>query len=96
MRIIIAAAAIALTATAAPAQTKINCFGFLFFFQCELPGKTTTVVCPPLIEWPTDLQRRAALELGAMPPGAALRSLVPLAIEQRNVIRRCRTSNTGQ
>jgi len=70
---------------------KGTCIGLLVFFQCEFepPPQTTTVVCPPVIEWRADLQKRAAQELRTMPKGSATSELIARAIEQRNVNRRC-------
>lgn len=72
-------------------MAAFKCFGFLVFMECTspTPEKTVTVVCPPVIQWPADLQKRAAVELGTLPPGAALNDLVALAIRQRDVSRRC-------
>lgn len=56
----------------------------------QAAAQTTTIVCPPLIEWSTELQKRAAAEIRALPPGAALPQLVARAIEQRDVVRACR------
>lgn len=66
------------------------CFGILLMF-CEpaATGGGSVVVCPPVIEWPADLQKRAAVELRALPKGSALREVVQHAIEQRDVNRRC-------
>lgn len=73
---------------------KATCIGLLVFFTCDIPEppKPTAVVCPPVIEWPADLQKRAAAELKALPPGAALRKVVPLAIDQRDINRRCKAA----
>lgn len=71
---------------------KAICYGFLgFVMECqfEQPPKPTTVVCPPVIEWRADLQKRAAAELKALPKGSATAELMDRAIEQRNVNRRC-------
>jgi hypothetical protein len=67
------------------------CFGLLIMF-CEASASTgggSVVVCPPVVEWPADLQQRAAKELRALPEGSALREVVRRAIEQRDVNRRC-------
>lgn len=67
------------------------CFGLLVYAcPIEEPPKTTTVVCPPVIEWRADLQKRAAAELRTLPSGSATAELVARAIEQRNVNRRCK------
>lgn len=73
-------------------MTGMECFGFLVYMHCQLaePPKPTVVVCPPVVEWPSDLQKRAAQELGNLPPGAALNDVVALAIRQRDVNRRCK------
>ena len=72
---------------------KTICFGILVMFcePMESP-KSVTVVCPPLIEWSADLQRRAAAELRALPFAAASRQLIARAIEQRDVNRRCKAT----
>lgn len=66
------------------------CFGILVMF-CEpaAAGGGSVVVCPPVIEWPADLQKRVAQELRALPKESALREVVRRAIEQRDVNRRC-------
>lgn len=46
-------------------------------------------MCPPVIEWPADLQKRVAKELRTLPGDSALREVVRRAIEQRDVNRRC-------
>jgi len=70
---------------------KCFCFGLLLLYQCECqePPKTTTVVCPPVIEWRVDLQKKAAAEIRTLPKGSATQQLITRAIEQRNVNRRC-------
>lgn len=71
------------------------CFGLLLMV-CETAttGGGSVVVCPPIIEWPADLQKRAAVELRALPKGSALREVVQRAIEQRDVNRRCVAEQT--
>lgn len=65
--------------------------GGLCLGLCPLPHATTTtiVVCAPVVPWPDDMQKKAAGELRALPADAALRKLVPLAIQQRDLNRRC-------
>lgn len=71
------------------------CFGILLMFcQPATTGGGSVVVCPPVIEWPADLQKRAATELRALPRGSALREVVQRAIEQRDVNRRCVAEQT--
>jgi hypothetical protein len=57
-------------------------------------GGGSVVVCPPVIEWPADLQKRVATELRTLPKGSALREVVQRAIEQRDVNRRCVAEQT--
>jgi hypothetical protein len=68
-----------------------TCVGFLFFMNCEFqePPKRTTIICPPIIEWKVDIQKRAAAEIRTLPKGSASAELMARAIEQRNVVRRC-------
>lgn len=69
----------------------ILCFGILVMF-CQPEASTSggsVVVCPPVIEWPADLQKRVAAELRGLPRDSALREVVQRAIEQRDVNRRC-------
>jgi len=68
------------------------CFGILIMLcqpEAASTGVGSVVVCPPVIEWSADLQRRVAAELRALPQGSALREAVQRAIEQRDVNRRC-------
>ena len=71
-------------------MSGVLCFGILVMF-CQDPttGGGSVVVCPPVVEWPADLQRRAAEELRTLPKDSALRDVVRRAIEQRDVNRRC-------
>jgi len=70
----------------------MECWGFLFYMSCALPQPGTVVICPPVVEWPADLQKRAAGELRKLPPGSALGELTARAIDQRNLVRRCKES----
>jgi hypothetical protein len=61
----------------------------MFCEPAATTGAGSVVVCPPVIEWPADLQRRVAQELRTLPSESALREVVRRAIEQRDVNRRC-------
>jgi hypothetical protein len=66
------------------------CIGLLLMFcEPQVAARGAVIVCPPVVEWSADLQRRAAAELRALPKGSALREVVQRAIEQRDVNRRC-------
>jgi hypothetical protein len=66
------------------------CFGILLVFcEPQVASRGAVIVCPPIVEWSADLQRRAAVELRVLPKGSALREVVQRAIEQRDVNRRC-------
>lgn len=66
------------------------CFGILLVFcEPQVASRGAAIVCPPVVEWSADLQKRAAGELRALPRGSALREVVQRAIEQRDVNRRC-------
>lgn len=68
----------------------IECIGFIYI-TCKFPD-ATAVVCPPVIEWRADLQKRAAAELRTLPKGSALAELTNRAIEQRDVNKRCKAT----
>jgi len=73
-------------------MSAFSCIGFLgIVMECTMPdpSKVTTIVCPPLVEWPVTLQQKAAAELSALPKDAALRSLAARAIEQRDLNKKC-------
>lgn len=72
----------------------IECIGFIVV-HCTIPDKPSVVVCPPVIEWRVDLQKRAAAELRNLPKGSALAEITSRAIEQRDVNRRCKASKKG-
>jgi hypothetical protein len=61
----------------------------MFCGEPTVATRGAAIVCPPVIEWPADLQRRAAAELRALPKGSALSEVARRAIEQRDVNRRC-------
>lgn len=72
----------------------IECIGFIVV-HCTIPDNPTVVVCPPVIEWRADVQKRAAAELRALPKGSALAELTARAIEQRDVNKRCKATKKG-
>lgn len=72
-----------------PEILKLTCTGFLFWMECTAPAPPSVVVCPPVVQWEGDLQKRAAKELRQLPPNSALGTLTARAIEQRDINRRC-------
>lgn len=60
------------------------CFGPL-----AAPVRPSVVVCPPVVEWSASLQKRLAAELRASPADSAVRAAVALAVQQRDLNRRC-------
>lgn len=69
----------------------ILCFGFVVAFVCQppAPSHTTTIVCPPVVEWSSSDQSAAAAELKKLPQGHPLRRMGVVAVKQRDIVRAC-------
>jgi hypothetical protein len=62
----------------------------LWLTGCGMGGSDTSTVCPPIVEYSTSDQTRAAIELEALPDGAMVVRMLSDYAVLRDQTRTCR------